>query len=46
MNKIIPTTLGILIIVLVAGVAGASVLFFNQEKEDFLAIRKRFEKYF
>ncbi len=34
MTKTIPTTLGVLIIVLVAGVAGASVLFFNQEAEE------------
>jgi hypothetical protein len=34
MNKTIPTTIGILIIVLVAGVAGASVLFFNQKFEE------------
>ncbi len=34
MTKTIPTTLGVLIIVLVAGVAGVSVLFFNQEKGD------------
>jgi hypothetical protein len=33
MNKTISTALGILIIVFVAGVAGASVLFFNQEDE-------------
>lgn len=34
MKKQISTTIGILIIVLVAGVAGAGVLFFNQEKEE------------
>ncbi len=34
MNKQISTTIGVLIIVLVAGVAGASVLFFNQEAEE------------
>ncbi len=33
MNKTIPTTLGILIIVLVTGVAGVGVLFLNQEDE-------------
>ncbi len=31
MTKTIPTTLGILIIALVAGIAGASVLFFDQD---------------
>jgi hypothetical protein len=34
MNKTMPTTIGILITVLVAGVAGASVLFFNQGLEE------------
>ncbi len=34
MTKTIPTTLGILIIVLVAGVAGASILLFNQDIEE------------
>ncbi len=34
MNKQISTTAGVLIILLVAGVAGASVLFFSQETED------------
>ncbi len=34
MNKTISTTVGILIIILVAGVAGASVLFFNQGTEE------------
>ncbi len=34
MTKKIPTTLGILIILLVAGVAGASVLFFSQGVEE------------
>ncbi len=33
MNKTIPTAVRILIIILVAGVAGASVLFMSQEKE-------------
>ncbi len=33
MTKKISTTIGILIVVLVAGVVGSSVLFFNQEKE-------------
>jgi hypothetical protein len=36
MNKTISTTIGILIIVFVAGVAGASVLFFNQRKETII----------
>lgn len=44
MSKIIPTTLGILIIVLVAGVAGASVLFFNQENEDFFVFEEEMIK--
>ncbi len=35
-KKQISTTLGILIVVLVAGGAGASVLFFNQEKETII----------
>ncbi len=34
MTKTIPTTLGVLIIVLIAGVAGASVLFLSQEDEE------------
>ncbi len=42
MTKTIPTTLGILIIVLVAGMAGASVLFFNQEIEKEMAPEKVF----
>ncbi len=40
MTKTIPTTLGILIILLVAGVAGASVLFFNQEIEEKVALEE------
>jgi hypothetical protein len=35
MKKTISTTIGILIVVLVAGIAGASVLFFGKEKELF-----------
>ncbi len=34
MTKTIPTTIGVLIIVLIAGVAGASVLLFNQDAEE------------
>ncbi len=34
MNKTISTTIGVLIVVLVAGVAGASVMFFNQDVEE------------
>ncbi len=40
MTKTIPTTVGILIVVLVAGVAGASVLFFNQDTEEEVALEE------
>ncbi len=42
MTKTIPTTVGILIILLVAGLAGASFLFFGQEDEDVLSLEKDF----
>ncbi len=37
MNKTISTALGVLVIILVAGVAGASVLFFSQDVEEEVA---------
>ncbi len=40
MNKTISTTIGTLIVLLVAGIAGASVLFFNQEIEEELALEE------
>ncbi len=40
MNKTISTTLGILIIILVTGVAGASVLLFNQGVEEQVALEE------
>ncbi len=40
MTKTIPTTIGVLIVVLVAGVAGASVLFFNQEVEEVVVLEE------
>ncbi len=42
MTKTIPTTIGILIILLVAGVAGASVLFFSQEDKDVVLLEEGF----
>jgi DNA-directed RNA polymerase len=44
MNKTISTILGILIVVLVAGVAGASVLFFSQGDEKETIFREETEK--
>ncbi len=43
MTKTIPTTIGILIVVLVAGVAGASVLFFSQEDKVVLLLKEGIE---
>jgi glucan-binding YG repeat protein len=40
MNKTISTILGILIVVLVAGAAGASVLFFNQGSEEIILLEE------
>ncbi len=41
--KKIPTIVGILIIVFVVGIAGTSILFFNQEKEEiFVELEKEF----
>ncbi len=40
MTKTIPTTVGVLIIVLVAGVAGASVLLFSQDAEEEVALEE------
>ncbi len=42
MNKTIPTTIGILIVLLAAGIAGASVLLFNQEIEEMTLLEEDF----
>ncbi len=42
MTKTIPTTLGILIVLLIAGVAGASVLFYSQEEGEVVLVEETF----
>ncbi len=44
MQKQIPTIVGILIVFLVAGIAGAIVLFFNQEVEEIVLLEKEVEE--
>ncbi len=41
MTKTIPTTIGVLIIILVAGVAGASVLLFSQDVEEEVVLEEK-----